>query len=119
MADNGDKFDSIRKIVEINSVQLDKLSSYSDSTTKDFKTIANKLEQANRVLNSADMPLETRNEMKSIIVDIIDTCKNMIDSENTYRKAVQLGNKELIQELVSLLELLSQTSEGDSHEQSH
>ncbi|WP_347360793.1 hypothetical protein [Vibrio vulnificus] len=104
MTDNiDDVYDVLYKVLDSNTKQIEKLREFSKSTSSNVNVIANKIEQVNKISNSVDAPPELKLALKVAIVDIIDTCKNIMAQEDAYKKEVQSSNYEMLNEIAEFL----------------
>ena len=117
MADSGEVYDFIGRVVDRNTQQIESLSEFSVSTTKNLSAIANKIDEVNKISNSADIPTELKISLKVAIVDIIEACKNIMEQENSYKQNIQQINRESIDDVVDFLAKASADIEGTSDEQ--
>ncbi len=115
MADANDSLTAIANLVDISSGQVKKLTEHSTDNVNAIGEIATKLSEANAVLNNSELPQEIRSVLKGILRDIIDTCKKLIDEDEKITYYVNDNHKEIIDNLVKLLEFVSDSSAGDDN----
>ncbi|EOX4413279.1 hypothetical protein [Vibrio sp. 2CM40D] len=114
MSDADDSIKAIANIIDISSEQQKKLMEHSTENVNAIGDIATRLSEANAVINNNELPQEVRVVLKSVIRDIIDTCKKLMDEDEKISHYVQNSHNETINNLVKILEFVSNDSVGDN-----